>query len=101
MRKKETILSDTKIIKAPSISLGELQDVFLLDGVDEARGKMDTYTFNNIPVPRVSNILKECIGKEYLMMWAAKLGKQQFAIERIKATTIGSRVHDMIENYLK
>lgn len=93
-------MKDTKIIKAPSISLGELQDVFLLDGVDEARDKMDTYTFNNIPVPRVSNILKECIGKEYLMMWAAKLGKQQFAIERIKATTIGSRVHDMIENYL-
>lgn len=79
-----------------------LQDIFLLDNIsDEYRSKnFDTYKFNGIPVPRVSNILKECISKEFLISWAARLGTQQYMIEKNKATTIGTRVHEMIENYL-
>ena len=79
-----------------------LQDIFLLDNIsDEYRSKnFDTYKFNGIPIPRVSNILKECISKEFLISWAARLGTQQYMIEKNRATTIGTRVHEMIENYL-
>lgn len=85
----------------PSLIIPDkLHDIFLLDGIEEYRKNLDTYTFNGLPVPRVSTILKECISKEYLINWAAKIGKQQYAIERNKATTIGSRVHEMIEHYL-
>lgn len=78
----------------------KLEDIFLLDSVNNFRNKLDTYEFNGIPVPRVSNILKECIGKDYLINWAAKLGRRQYIIETNRATTIGTRVHEMIENYL-
>ena len=46
----------------PAIDIHELQDIFLLSIDDEYRRKnFDTYKFYDIPVPRVSNILKECI----------------------------------------
>lgn len=77
-----------------------LKDIFLLDSVEEYRKNFDVYNYNGLPVPRVSTILKECIAKEFLILWAAKLGKQQYAIEKNKATTIGSRVHEMVEHYL-
>lgn len=87
----------------PDIQIpSRLQDIFLLDNIsDEYRSKnFDTYKFNGIPIPRVSNILKECISKEFLISWAARLGIQQYMIEKNKATTIGTKVHEMIENYL-
>lgn len=87
----------------PDIQIpSRLQDIFLLDNIsDEYRSKnFDTYKFNGIPIPRVSNILKECISKEFLISWAARLGIQQYMIEKNRATTIGTRVHEMIENYL-
>lgn len=77
----------------------ELYSLFLLDELDFQ--KDSPYTYNGtIHVPRVSIILKECISKEYLINWAARIGKQQYTIEKNKATTIGTRVHEMIENYL-
>jgi hypothetical protein len=86
----------------PSIELQtRLSDLFELEGIDEYRDKnFNTYYFNGVPVPRVSNIFKECIGKEYLMFWAAKLGQSEFVKARNDATTIGSIVHEMIENLL-
>jgi hypothetical protein len=87
----------------PSIQLPDkLQDIFLLETInDEYRDKkFITYTFNNMPVPRVSNILKDMINREYLIGWAAKIGMKEMTIERNKATTIGTRVHEMIEEFL-
>lgn len=85
----------------PSIELiSSLHDIFLLDGINEYRKNLDTYDFLGTPVPRVSNILRECIAKEYLMNWAARLGVKGYIAERNKATTIGSRVHEMIEHFL-
>ena len=83
-----------------------LEDIFLLDNIsDEYRNKnFTTYKFNDngkeIGVPRVSNILKECIFKEFLINWAAKIGTFQMKIEQNKATTIGTAVHEMIECYI-
>lgn len=94
-------IEDKPIIPLPQVLPipEELYNLFLLDELDFQK---DTpYTYNGtIHVPRVSIILKECISKEYLINWAARIGKQQYAIERNKATTIGTRVHEMIENYL-
>lgn len=96
-------MNKEEINQYPAISIPtRLQDIFLLDNISEQYRlkNFDTYEFNGIPVPRVSNILKECISKEFLISWAARLGMKQYMIEKNKATTIGSRVHEMIEYYL-
>ena len=56
-----------------------------------------TYVYGDRSVPRVSNIFKRCIGNEGLLYWAAKLGTKNMYVEKKKATTIGSVVHEMIE----
>lgn len=79
-----------------------LEDIYLMDTIDDVyRKKYFTYyDFEGKGVPRVSNILKECIGKESLMMWAATVGKQEMMRIKNQATTVGSYVHEMIENFL-
>ena len=82
--------------------ISKLEDVFLLDNInDEYRKKNFTvYKYNEREVPRVSQILKECISKEFLINWAARIGSKQMYLEKKKATEIGSIVHEMIEYYL-
>lgn len=70
-----------------------------LNGIIEKRKKWDTYTFAGVAVPRVSELLKECIGKEYLMKWAANLGKSYYK-ESSQTLYIGTLVHEMIEHFL-
>ena len=86
----------------PSIDIPELTDIFLLDCLDESyRNKyFDYYDYKGIGVPRVTRILDQCINKDFLIQWAAKLGKQKYFYEKNKATTIGSRTHELIEEYL-
>lgn len=94
--------STTDIKDFPTIKIDQLSDIFLLNNFDEEyrENTWDTYKFNNIPVPRVSNILKETIAKEYLVNWAAKVGYKNMEYIRNSATFIGSRVHELIEHYL-
>lgn len=81
--------------------ISKLEDIFLLDNINEYREKHFTvYKYDGREVPRVSEILKECIAKEFLVNWAARIGSKQMFLERKKATEIGSIVHEMIENYL-
>ena len=76
-------------------------DILELEGIEEYRRKRcDTYKWDNLGIPRVTNIIETCSDNKYLINWAARLGYQGYAIETKKATTIGSRVHEMIENYL-
>ena len=86
----------------PGFDIRELSDIFLLDTIDESyRMKhFDYYDYKGIGVPRVTNILKQCVNNEFLIAWAAKLGKQKYFYEKNKATTIGSRTHELIEEYL-
>lgn len=86
----------------PSIDIPQLTDIFLLDCLDESyRNKyFDYYDYKGIGVPRVTRILDQCVNKEFLIQWAAKLGKQKYFYEKNKATTIGSRTHELIEEYL-
>lgn len=96
---KENLLDKERF---PLIENNDIQDLLLLDTIDDDyREKyFNIYNFYGLGVPRVSEILKETINKEYLTIWAAKIGSQQMAIEKNRATTIGSRVHSMIEHYL-
>lgn len=87
----------------PTIDIPDsLTDIFLLDTLDEKyRDKhFDYYSYQNIGVPRVTHILNQCVNKDFLIAWAAKLGKQKYFFEKNKATTIGTRTHELIEEYL-
>jgi hypothetical protein len=60
------------------------------------------YFYNNIPVPRVTEILSS-ISEDYLLIWANSLG---FKRERYKdvlnrAADIGTAAHNTIEKFLK
>jgi len=69
-------------------------------GVETKLDKFDTYNFQGRPVPRVSDILKKCLGKDYLVIWAAKLGLEEYRRESARTLYIGSIVHECIEYFL-
>ena len=79
-----------------------LYDMLLLDSVESVRHREDfsVYSYNDIPVPRVTKILDSCINKDFLIIWAAKLGYYKYLNEKDFATSIGSKVHEMIEHFL-
>lgn len=79
--------------------------VGLLESIDKSEVDIENirYTYNDIPVPSVTQILSKCIAEEYLIKWANYLG-----FKRIKykdqvglAATIGTDAHNAIEAYLK
>lgn len=86
----------------PSLKMSNTsKDIFALDVIDKYReANFDTYFFNGLPVPRVSEILKKCINKEYLIWWAARVGSKNMTAIRNKAAYIGTLVHKKIEHYL-
>lgn len=59
------------------------------------------YTYNDYPVPRVTQILDRTINKPGLLYWAASLDKRSFYTSRNSATYIGTNVHSLIEHFLK
>lgn len=79
------------------ISTNEL----FLEGIDKEREKFQTYFYNGIPVPRVSEILSETSSKQFLINWAAKLGYHDYKTAQNKALQIGSAVHEILEAYMK
>lgn len=102
-----TLITDSEeeinLLESSNIDIGNLHDVFLMDSITEERRRssFDHYNYNGLPVPRVTTILQECIAKEFLIRWAARLGEQQYIEEKRKATITGTIVHDLIETYLK
>ena len=73
-----------------------------LDGIDSLKSTTwDYYKYNDLGVPRVSNILDTCINKSFLVNWAASLGSLE-AYKQAKFTALdtGSLAHEMIEDYL-
>lgn len=87
----------------PAIDVGELQDIFAIPSISEEyrEAMWGTYTWNGVPVPRVSNILKECIFKDSLIEWAAKVGKKNYEKIRDEAFYIGTNVHLLIDRILE
>jgi hypothetical protein len=75
-------------------------DALCLEGIISKREKWDVYNFFGINVPRVSEILKDTIGKDYLMKWALNLGKEVYERESRETLITGTIVHEMIEYFL-
>ena len=81
---------------------GNLDQIFDLESLsleERETAFSSRYTYNGYIVPRVSEVLKNTINKEFLMNWAARLGFK-YIHERDRALDIGSQVHELIENYL-
>lgn len=61
------------------------------------------YSFGNIQVPRVTEVLSAMLHEEYLMDWANRVGLYQHKSHvyyRDRAATIGTYVHNAIERYV-
>ena len=88
------------IINNPGSELIQSVQTALLDDTDPDTN-FSFYTFNDVPVPRVTKILDKVINKPGLLYWAANIGRKNMYIEQKKAVTIGTKVHLLIENFLK
>lgn len=80
--------------------LDRMEGFFLLDSINKYRKNYTYYSFYGMGVPRVSEILKECIGKDQLIDWASKLGKKKYDYYREFALEVGTCTHEAIEEYL-
>ena len=75
-------------------------ELLKLAGVEEERKEWNHYTYNGVPVPRVSHILAQCTSNDYLIQWAANIGRRKYDMIREKALTVGTIVHELIDQYL-
>jgi hypothetical protein len=77
------------------------EDILELEGIEEFRcNEWNYYSNNDIGVPRVTHILKQCRNTEGLIQWAANVGKRKYEYYRDKACDIGTIVHTTIDEYL-
>ena len=62
------------------------------------------YTYKGYKVPRVTSVLADMLNEEYLITWANNVGlfqRKKHTYYRNKATTIGSAVHNAIEERIQ
>lgn len=78
----------------------DTRDILTLDGIEKYRKRFTKYSFNGASIPRVNEILSQVIGKEYLCLWAARLGEDAYKEEKKLATMTGTFVHEAIEYFL-
>lgn len=76
------------------------KDILTLDGIDEKRIDWNYYSNSNLGVPRVSHILKQCRDSEFLINWAANVGRKKYDYFREKALDIGTIVHEILDKYI-
>ena len=77
-------------------------DILELEGVSEFRNdNCNYYTYNDTPVPRVSHILQQCRDSNWLIQWAANIGRRKYDYYTEKALTVGTIAHEIIDEYLK
>lgn len=83
--------------------IDNLDELIDFESVEHERTKdaFSSYLYNDIPVPRVTKIIDNVMNREFLISWALGLGKYGYYNEKDFATSVGSKVHDMIEYFLK
>lgn len=71
--------------------------------MSESTAPYSKYTYNGVPVPRVTEVISRMIHEEYLLKWANHLGfkHKSYTVERDYAANIGSMTHSRIEKILK
>ena len=64
--------------------------------------KEERYFYNEVPVPRVTEIISKMISEEYLLYWANSLGFKHQGYKKTvqRAADIGSESHDLINRFL-
>lgn len=80
------------------------QLITLLDNVDKnIHIDKIRYTYNDIPVPSVTQILSKCIHEDYIVQWANFLGfkRIKYKDKLNEAANIGTNGHNAVEKYLK
>lgn len=77
-------------------------DILELEGIDNARENywLHYTDKNNNPIPRVTKIIAQNQNQDYLIQWAANIGRRKYDYYREKATDIGTIVHMIIDEYL-
>lgn len=76
-------------------------DILELEGIDFTRDKVwDKYIYDGHGVPRVTKIIAQCQNSDYLIQWAANIGRRKYDYYREKALSVGTIVHESIDNYL-
>lgn len=78
-------------------------DILELEGIEQARQEQwNTYEHKEVgSVPRVSHILAQCRPSDWLIQWAANVGRRKYDYYREKALTVGTIVHEIVDEYLK
>lgn len=79
----------------------KLQELIKKD-ITESK-KWNVYSYNGIPIPRVSEILSSMLHEEHIVSWANSLGfkHKSYVRERNLAAEKGSASHDIIEKFLQ
>lgn len=72
------------------------------EDIEPIKLKEEKYFYNNIPVPRVTEIISKMISEEYLLYWANSLGFKNKSYKKTvqAAADIGSESHDLISKFL-
>lgn len=92
------IIAPITFIQAPVQNTN--YEILHLDNINSKREKYTKYNNGNLPVPRVSEILKDTIGKDFLLQWALRLGLEAYNKESAYTLYTGTIVHEMIERFL-
>lgn len=74
----------------------------LLEETEELQLREKKYFYNNIAVPRVTEIISKTISEEYLLYWANSLGFKHQSYKKTvdEAARIGSEAHELINRFL-
>ena len=81
-----------------------IDDLLESEAIENARANKDfsMYEYNGIKVPRVTSIIDSCFNREYLVQWAISFGnKYSYFAEKDRILSIGTKSHEMIEEFLK
>lgn len=83
--------------------IDDLDDLIEMEAMDKERTKdsFSSYEYNNKLIPRVTRIIDAVMNRDYLISWAVSIGKYAYYAEKEYATSIGSKVHALIEYYLE
>ena len=84
--------------------INELDEEFLNADINHLRDEWDHYEYEGLPVPRVTKIIHSCQldAHDALIKWANRMGfcRKDATEERDYAASLGSRVHELIDEYI-
>lgn len=76
------------------------EELLELEGIEEVRKEWGYYQYEELGIPRVTNIISQCEDKSGLVQWAATIGRRKYDFYRDRALNIGTIVHEIIDDYL-